>query len=62
MADTIHCYNETEICQSCKTNVVQNIHIGTLSDNKPVKVCNKCFKELIEKNEKNRLCGSPGVR
>jgi hypothetical protein len=48
MADTVNCYNDGEICEECEKNTVQNIHIGTLSEYKPKKLCNQCFKKIIE--------------
>lgn len=46
MADTIHCYNENESCDKCGNKPVEYFHNGDLTDNKPTKLCKKCFEEL----------------
>lgn len=48
MADTVHCFNDGEVCEECKVNPVQNIHIGSLSGGKPKRLCTPCFRKLVE--------------
>lgn len=47
MADTVHCYNENEVCETCEQKPVQINHSSDHTDHKLKKLCNPCFVDLI---------------
>ena len=53
MADTLITYLPQQKCQDFNEEIVTVIHVGILSDNKPVKLCSKCFKKRSKKYVKS---------
>jgi protein-arginine kinase activator protein McsA len=51
MTNTIDYHTENFVCEECKTNPAQHIHVTTLSKNKLKKLCKTCFKKLIDKQD-----------
>ena len=48
MTNTVHCYNENEMCESCKKKPVQVIHKVDQVGDKLIRLCNTCFAEVAK--------------
>lgn len=52
VADTISCYLKDEKCENCNKNPVEFIHRSDLTNDKLVKLCSSCFKNLTRSEQK----------